>query len=330
MAKLKLAKVGSPKTEGQTWQETLVGRVRQGKALPFLSNSVINDLIFGNHNDVVETWADYIDYPLDTQQHDLTLMTQFESVRRQADHKADTVHIKEVYLEFLKLVLMGKVAEGYAAEVSAELPDLSFSEVAKRVGLPRLDEETPLLLLANLPLPFYLTTSYHNFIEVALQELGKEPRTEICYWHDGLRSIPSVFESEPTYRPSPKAPLVYHLHGLDAYPASLVLTEDDHLDFLVAISQTADAVPLRVQQALSDSSIVMLGYRLPSWDFRVLFRGLIKPRPNPLRQTNVAIQLEPDEVQKGYLQNYLAQARFEVYWGDVHAFLRELWEGLEG
>ncbi len=87
---------------------------------------------------------------------------------------------------------------------------------------------------------------------------------------------------------------------------------------------------MRVQQALSDSSLMMLGYRRSGWDFRVLFRGLIKPRPNPLRQTNVAIQLSPDKVQKSYLQNYLTQAEFEVYWGEVPTFLQEMWEGLDG
>ena len=332
MAKLNLGLKNKAAPQGSTWQETLVGRIRQGKALPFLSNVVLHDLIFGSYDDVVETWADYIDYPLTEQSHDLTQMTQFENVRRQANPqiKADAVHIKELYLDFLKAALVGSVPEEQALEVSGEISEISFSEAAKRLSLPRFDQDTPLQDLAKLPLPIFLTTSPHDFIEVALRWANKDPRTEICYWHDGLRSIPSVFTENPTYRPSPEEPLVYHLHGLDEHPASLVLTEDDHLDFLVAISQTADAVPVRVQQALTDSSLVMLGYRLASWDFRVLFRGLIKPRPTPVRQTNVAIQLSPDEVQKSYLQNYLAQAEFEVYWGDVPTFLQEIWEGLEG
>ena len=37
------------------------------------------------------------------------------------------------------------------------------------------------------------------------------------------------------YRPGRDQPLVYHMHGFDEYPASLVLTEDDYLEFLVAI-----------------------------------------------------------------------------------------------
>ena len=89
--------------------------------------------------------------------------------------------------------------------------------------------------MADFDLPIYLTTSYHNFIEVALKRAGKEPRTEICRWHKGLESIPSVFDDED-YEPTKDEPLVYHLHGSDLHPESLVLSEDNYLEFLVAIS----------------------------------------------------------------------------------------------
>jgi hypothetical protein len=68
---------------------------------------------------------------------------------------------------------------------------------------------------------------------------------------------------------------------------------------------------------------------MPSWEFRVLFSGVIKPRPDPLRQTNIAIQLVHTEVEQKYVENYLAQFEFMVVWSEVTSFLQELWSELE-
>ncbi len=333
MAKFKVKKFKQAK---RGWKETIIDRINQGKVLPFISNVVSNNLVFGSHNDVVESWADSFEYPLKAD-HRLTHMTQFESVMSKADPdiKADDVYIKEMYLEFIQAALFSMADEDLLAELQedAEFDRLTFSDMAHRLNYPPFDDgqENPLLLLADLPLPIYLTTSYHNFIEIALEKAGKQPHTEICYWSERLNSIPSVFGADKSYRPGEKEPLVYHLHGLDAYPNSLVLTEDDHLDFLVTISRDMDAIPVRVRQALADSSLLMLGYGLRNWDFRVLFRGLIKTSTNERRPKSVSIQLAGSDKEKNYLENYLAQeAEFEVYWGDTRTFLQELWQGWSG
>jgi hypothetical protein len=179
--------------------------------------------------------------------------------------------------------------------------------------------------LAVAPLPIYITTSYHNFLEVALKKARKDPQTEICRWHDGLNTIPSVFEREAFYEPTPEQPLVYHLHGFDQYPKSLVLTEDDHLDFLTNISRDQEAIHQRVNQALTESSLVILGYSVRQWDFRVLFRGVIKPRPQPVQVTNVvAIQLERIPLEKEFVEKYLHHVRFEVEWASPVEFIQEV------
>jgi len=132
------------------------------------------------------------------------------------------------------------------------------------------------------------------------------------------------------YQPSKDEPLVYHLHGSDDYPGSLVLTEDDYMEFLVAISQNvgrgADPIPRRIRQAMADSSLVLLGYGLQNWDFRVLFWGLIKPRP--LQHTSVSIQLVPSDIEKNYLQKYLSEFEFMVYWGNIRQYTQELRQAL--
>ncbi|MFC1974815.1 SIR2 family protein, partial [Chloroflexota bacterium] len=94
-------------------------------------------------------------------------------------------------------------------------------------------------------------------------------------------------------------------------------------------SKDGNAIHPRVNRALTESSLVMLGYSLRNWDFRVLFRGIIKPRPQSLRMTNVAIQLEETPLEKEYVKKYLGQVEFEVEWSDAHSFIQEIYEGWE-
>jgi hypothetical protein len=146
----------------------------------------------------------------------------------------------------------------------------------------------------------------------------------------------SVFSKEPDYRPTVQEPLVYHLHGLDLLPASMVLTEDDYLDFLVRVSWDKNVIPPRVAQALADSSLLLLGYRLQDWDFRVLFRGLITAKQAPRRRSNFSIQLTTEQEAeeqitsvadaRDFLEDYFSLGNFTIYWGDAKSFTEELWD----
>ncbi len=334
MPRIKTTKRGRGGSKGpSTWQQTLTERIKLGKVLPLLSNRVNNDLILHGHEALVKAYADYIHYPLP--QLSLPPMAQFKRVTDEAI--TDDWQLKADYINFVKNRLFDiaeteEISADILAEVEEEFDDIDFAEFSERLGYPKFDQaqSNALLTLASFPLPIYLTTSYHNFIEVALKHAGKEPRAEICCWHKGLEAIPSGLDDD--YEPTVQEPLVYHLHGLDRYPDSLVVTEDDYLEFLVAISQNVgrgtDRIPLRVRQAMADSSLILLGYGLRSWDFRVLFWGLIEPRPR--QPMSVSIQLAPDDVEKNYLQKYLSAVDFEVYWGDIDACIKELHQNLEG
>jgi hypothetical protein len=325
------------KAETKTWKETIIDRIKDGRVVPIISSAFMNDAAFGSHQELVRGWAKYIHYPLINENHDLAKIAQYESVSQMGGSQVrDEDLVREKYLEFLSRALTSmarrdpNVSADTRAEVEEQAPELTVSGLARRLNCPSLNssQDNPLLLLADLPLPIYLTTGYHDFIELALRTAGKEPHTEMYRWHEGLRHIPSIFEREREYEPTPQQPLVYYLHGFDRYPESLVLTEDDYLDFL---SNVSGAILPRVMEALTQSSLIMLGYSLAAWDFRVLFRGLIKPRPKKL--TSVAIQLEENALEKEYLQKYLRQVSFEVEWidaGDPHRFIRELHQGWAG
>jgi hypothetical protein len=315
--------------------QNFVERIRTGKVVPVISHEALADLVLGGRQQLVAGYADYIQYPL-ADRDNLLKMAKYVSINNAT---WDDWALKADYLNFVKNLVYTQAQTNGAAttlleEAAAEIDSLTLSVFAERLGYPRFEHglDDPLLILAGLPLPIYITTSYHDFIEAALRRAGKEPHSEVCRWHRGLDSIRSVFVNN--YEPSTTEPLVFHLLGRDDRPDSLVLTEDDYLQLIMAIAQengkATDAIPDRVRRAMADSALMILGYDIAGWAFRVLFWGLIKP--SPVKQTGFfSLQVAPDEKEKKYLQDYLKyETRFEVFWGDIVEYtkqLRQLWKG---
>ncbi|MCP4408950.1 MAG: SIR2 family protein [Gammaproteobacteria bacterium] len=340
-------RIGQQATSG-TLQQTITSRIKAGKVVPIISNAIITDLVLGQgqYQKLVETYAQHVRYAPDamTGQLKLPQITQYVSVVR--EQVPDPIAAKELYIEFIKswlfdLAEQDGLSEDVQAELDEQFDSLNVTRLADGLGYPKFDRgrEDPLLVLASFPLPIYLTTSHHYFIEMALQRAGKEPRTMICPWRESVEARPFVANRDGTiafdesHLPSELQPLVYHLHGFDQYPESLVLTEDDYMEFLVGIARdkgrNTDPIPTHIREALVESSLLLLGYHLRSWDFRVLFWGLIKA-DFKRRYKSISVQLDPQEVDEKYLQNYLSEADFDVYRGTVHEYIRELQQGWEG
>jgi hypothetical protein len=200
----------------------------------------------------------------------------------------------------------------------------------------------PHAILAGLNLPIYITTAYDDFMFQALQQRQKEPVRELSRWNSQLlRNQPSVLETG--YRPSAVRPLVYHLHGHAETPGSMVLTEDDYLDFLVNISRPEYELPPAIQQAMAGASLLLIGFRPFGWDFRVLYRGLVTVAESHLRRISVTVQMPqlPDGAAEELLENVqrylgdyfgISDRRIRVFWGNPEQFMTELhqrWLGLQ-
>ena len=157
-----------------------------------------------------------------------------------------------------------------------------FPDIAAELNYPKAAEgkKDALELLAKLKLPIYITTSPFNFLERAIEANGRQPRTQVCFWsEEPAKYSDKSHKTDYDFNPTVENPLVYHVFGLEDYPESMVLNEDDFLDFLAAISkddiQNKPLLPFYVRQAITQSSLMLLGYRLRDWEFRVMFRGLI-------------------------------------------------------
>ena len=247
----------------------LLRRIAKGKCTPFLgAGACYSALPLGS--EIAEIWAQEHHYPLENC-HDLPRVAQFLAVQY------DPMFPKE------------EILERFFKDIAP--PDFG-------------DPDEPHAVLAGLPLPVYMTTNYDSFMMQALKRRHKDPRRELCCWNELVKDEPSVFASEPGFDPTPANPIVFHLHGHDQVPESLVLTEDDYLDFLVNISRDQDLLPPRIQRAMAEASLLFVGYSLADWDFRVIFRGLVTSTERALRRISITVQLPtPRAVDEVHLKN---------------------------
>jgi hypothetical protein len=281
-----------------------------------------------------------IQYPLPDDSN-LARVAQYFQV-----HKRNDIGLaKREYLNFLKAYLLDPHSPHTVAPQKLER---TFSDVVAELGYPMFPEgrKDPLRELANLPLPIYITTSYFNFLERALILAGKEKvRTQVCSWGGG-KARGSHFP-DPNFEPTPEEPVVYHLFGLENYPTTLVLSEDDYMNWQISVAEelsqqitntTSPGIPLRLREALAEkeSQLMILGYNLQDWEFRVLFRFIWRFRKDEDLRRSTVIQLKPrpknteyEQNALGYLKQYFDIKRSNVKWTTAETYIRKLCEAYE-
>lgn len=280
--------------------DLLLRRIEEGRCTPLLGAGICSGVLpLGS--EIAREWAMKYNYPLEDTR-DLARVAQFLAV------EFDPMFTKEKILELFKDIAP---------------PDFTAPD-------------EPHGVLADLPFPVYITTNYDDFMVQALRSRNRDPVREVCRWHKYIRGQLSVFDRD--FRPTAANPVVFHLHGHIEVPESLVLTEDDYLDFLVNVSRDPGLLPPRIQMALTGTSLLFIGYGQADRSFRGLFRGLVASMERGLRGISVIAQLPPvpaDALESTrqraqiYLERYFDRTDLRVYWGTARDFSKELrkrWE----
>jgi hypothetical protein len=395
--------------------DRIIERIHFGEIIPIISDRVIGDLLPG-YQSLPANWADYIEYPF-TAEPSIARLAQFLSI-----DLSSAIEAKSSFLAFAKTNLLDAISDERGERVVVNsIASLRFAEIVRELGYLNFEsgQENPLALLAKLPLSTYITTSYYNFLELALTELRRKPQVEICQWYTDIgqpeREETVVIELDPVAsklqeillasfnmeelqmlmlgmhidyqdlrhdtrpilvhdlirylqrrdrlvefiklgreeRPNApwqdialtlpgladddgeEPPTVYHLYGLDSRPESLVLTEHDYLEFFKRITYDKDAknsfFPYQLRAELRQKPLLLLGYELQDWEFRVLFHGIIaglRELPN-VTGMRWAIQLRAEsandmERADKYLERYFGEHRFSVFWGSSADFVQQL------
>ena len=286
--------------------KVLLRRIHKQKCTPFLGPETCFDFSIPAASVVADEWADKHEYPFEDRSN-LPRVAQFVAYKVFGEVDA----VKE------------ELAEKFRG---LKLPDFSHPD-------------EPYRILASLPFSVYINTHYYAFMSMALMSQNKEPQRLVCRWNDPECSDDA--RQAASCDPKPACPLVFHMFGHVTDPPSLVLTEDDYLDFLVRTSLKSELIPQAVQNAMQNNSLLFFGYETNGLDFRVILRSLHRIWGGQFAgKTSYTIQfvhvsddkVTADQIKrlKEYFNRYCTTSMsIGVYWGSTSEFmieLRQRWE----
>lgn len=275
---------------------TLLDRINNKKCTPFIGAGACVPKLPGSGS-IAKQWADENGYPFkkDHERENLIQVAQYLAIM----HGGENVRPKEILLQ-----------DNFSA--------LDYPDFAKRTEAHGI--------LAELPIPLYITTNYDDFMTKALLAEGKEPQPVLCQWNASLRGKKTIFDNDD-YEPDPQKPVVFHLHGHKDNIQSLVLTEEDYIDFLVQLSKGSSLIPPYIQGCLVDNTILFIGYSLKDINFRVLFRSILNTVEKGQLRFSFTLQFPESDYDadiKRYLGEYFKDLRIKVAWGSAEDFSLEL------
>jgi hypothetical protein len=179
-------------------------------------------------------------------------------------------------------------------------------------------------LLAALPFPLVLSTGHDTLFARALEQAGKSPVLQRYHLRADRRDNPEFLIPG-----TPQTPTVYHLFGLAGEPGSMVLSENDILDFLIAIVSENPPLPNCLLRALKKpgQSYLFLGFGIRHWHLRVLLKVIL--RSLGVGQAGSAVVAEPllaleQRDREDTILFYRRGTRVEVEDAEIEGFLRAL------
>jgi hypothetical protein len=303
--------------------ESIADEIGAGKFTPIVGWGLAES-IYGTKIELSERLAAEKSVPFEPHhQGELALVSQYLQLTSRGD---------EYTLNALKDRMRVEVLARFQDRLEGAAGDPTLSTVLTAAGkLQRGSENDPYRIVARLPASVFINASPDNLLVEALMEAGKTPVTRTPQWKFSLNST----EAEKL-NPTEMNPLVLHVFGHFADPDSLVLGEDDFLDYLMGVAQNQALISNVVKDALTNRALMFLGFNLTDWTFRVLFRIIMNlmagARNRQSRRPNVAVQVEPDgslfsgaEEAKYYLQKFYGPSNIEPFWGTSEDFLAQLW-----
>jgi hypothetical protein len=280
----------------------LLGRIQNKMCTPFLGSGA-SASVLPTGVDLASRWATEVHYPL-----------------RERDD-------------------LGRVAQYLAITVDPLSPKERVAQLCKVDPSEALQPGDAYDVISDLDLPMYITTNYDDLLLHALRRKRKEPELLLCPWNP---TIHELVKDTYKYQPTPDKPAVYYLHGSAQELASIVITEDDYLDFIVWVANqwrvqpNISRISPAMKTALSKNSMLFIGYSQNDWTFRVLMRCIRQAGGN-LGARHVAVQLSPlnadaTEVDQDKVSEYFAKYftglrsnnPVSIYWGKADVFLRDL------
>ena len=298
-----------------SWWRMLAAKIRRGQCTPILGPDITSGLL-PDSEELARKLAGK-DYPFPDNSN-LRSVTQYLGTLDNEEMRQDVLDLLTASLR-RKITGSLNTISDLTAEQWTQLTQISETEIHQQ--------------LASLNLPLYLTTNVDNFMALALKARpggNGAARRQTVEWKEAAATRPGL--DSP---PSATNPVVLHLFGTDQNPASMVLTEDDHLDYLARISHDREVfLPPNVNAMLAKNTLLFLGYRMENLDLKVLLRGLLTYLAlDKYDRMQLAVQIETDNpnpaakkeivdyLQQSFRQYFSAKSDVKIYWGSARQFV---------
>ena len=174
--------------------------------------------------------------------------------------------------------------------------------------------------LAGLNFPLVATTNYDRLFEAALYAAHKEP--VICVYNKD-RHVPTL--DYPQAEPDAMKPFLFKVHGSIEAAKSIVITDEDYIDFVMRMSDKGEfnPVPATFLYYLKKWPTLFLGYSLMDYNLRLLFKTIRwMGDPAEIPRT-YSVDVRPDQLIYKIYSEPKGFVRFIVQ--DVWAFVPELY-----
>ncbi len=154
-------------------------------------------------------------------------------------------------------------------------------EIKKAVHVEREPSEI-LQKLADLEFPIVITTNYDQLYEQALDKKAEQERAagktatqyQVSVYNPNTKNKTKTIDCLPN--PDPKRPYILKIHGDVDRPESIVLTDEDYIQFVLRMSDKHPFHPFgnNVLAYLMKWTTLFIGYSLVDYNLRLLFKTL--------------------------------------------------------
>lgn len=340
--------------------QTAARRIKEGTCTPIISNELIIDQYFGQEaaGKLAGDWArsERVGYPLelDEDKYDLSCIAQYCSTVKGSSAAKSMYHdhLKKRFIEDVKKA----DARADVDDIDEQRGDFTFTQlVLEQLQHPGFGQRlapaadgagdgttrTIVETLATFKAKVFITTSPHTFLESALKKYQKTPRSKVYdpLWASRGEDDAGATGTGEATKSDEWNPMVYHLLGKEDFDDSLVLSEDDYLSVLPRLFEdrkNTKVVPGEVSDALTRSYLLLLGYDVASWEFRIVLRLIATQYPRP---RGIAVQIDPyrapgkvkdRDAYLAYLKKVFGDPELTVFAGTPWQLVGDLAKRLKG
>ena len=188
-------------------------------------------------------------------------------------------------------------------------------EITQAVHTDR--EPSPILrMLTDLEFPIVITTNYDHLYEQALDQKAKAENIpeayEVSVYSPNLNNKAETVDCPRA--PDPKKPYLLKIHGDVDTPESIVLTDEDYIQFVLRMSDKPPYHPFgnNVLAHLMKWPTLFVGYSLMDYNLRLLFKTLRWKLDAARIPPNYSVDKKPDDLIRDVWENQRRYVSFIV------------------